>query len=88
MHQPTSSSRAKLLGFLQDLEAEGAPPPSIREICKELGFKSTNAASELIHSMVGTGEVIYQPGRARSLRLRVEPMKDDTGAVRSLCQHS
>lgn len=43
--------------------------PSIRDICRKLGFRSTNAALKLIRQLQEVGEVIYQPGLARSLRL-------------------
>ena len=65
----STDPRIKLLAFLQKLEDSGYPPPSIREVAGKLGFKSSNAASKLIHRMQHAGEVLYQPGRARSLRL-------------------
>lgn len=64
----------KLLAFLQKLEAAGAPPPSVREVCRELGYQSTNAATKLILHMRDAGDVIYESGRARSLRLAKKPV--------------
>jgi repressor LexA len=64
----------KLLIFLQKLERAGAPPPSIREVCGELGYQSTNAAKKLIHQMRDAGDVIYESGRARTLRLAKKPV--------------
>ena len=55
--------------MLGRLEAENAPPPTIREVCKELGFKSTNAAACLIGKLKEAGEVKYEPRRSRSLKL-------------------
>lgn len=68
---PRSSSnpREKLLAFLGMLEAAGSPSPCIREVCLALGYKSTNAAKKLIQRLQDAGEVVYQPGLARTLRL-------------------
>jgi repressor LexA len=64
-----SNSRDLLLSFLRETEAVGALSPSIREVCRKLGYQSTNAGLKLIRQLHDEGEVIYQPGRARSLRL-------------------
>lgn len=64
-----SNPRETLLTFLRRLEAAGAPPPCIREVCLALGYRSTNAAKKLIHRLQDVGDVIYEPGRARTLRL-------------------
>ncbi len=68
---PPSKSNPKetLLAFLEKLEAAGSPPPSIREVCQCLGYQSTNAAMKLIHKMQEGGQVIYNAGCSRSLRL-------------------
>jgi SOS regulatory protein LexA len=73
MPRPRSSSRDLLLSFLRETEAIGALSPSIRDICRKLGFKSTNAALKLIRQLHNECEVIYQPGLARSLRLAEKP---------------
>lgn len=73
MPRPRSSSRETLLSFLRETEAGGALPPSIRDVCRKLGFQSTNAALKLIRQLHDEGEVIYQSGRARSLRLARTP---------------
>ena len=54
-------------------EATGTPPPSIREICQKIGYQSTNAAMKLIRRLQEQGEVIYDPGCSRSLRLVRKP---------------
>ena len=58
-----------LLAFLEVREAAGVPPPSIREVCQIMGYRSTNAAMKLIRRMQEQGEVIYATGCSRSLRL-------------------
>jgi repressor LexA len=73
MPRPQSNPRGTLLALLQTLEAAGDPPPSIRELCNALGYSSTNAAKKLIHRLRDTGDVIYEPKLARSLRLAKKP---------------
>ena len=69
MTRSGSDPRQMLLAFLLKLELAGTPPPSIREVCRETGYRSTNAATKLIRRMQEAGEVIYDAGCARSLRL-------------------
>lgn len=69
MSRPRSNSRELLLSYLRQNEATGSMAPSVRDICRHLGFQSTNAALKLIRQLQEEGEVIYQPGLARSLRL-------------------
>jgi repressor LexA len=73
MSHSQSSPREKLLTFLMEAEAVGAPPPSIREIGRKLGYQSTNAATKLVHRLWEAGDVIYEPKLARSLRLAKKP---------------
>jgi SOS-response transcriptional repressor LexA len=40
----------------------------------ELGYRSTNAAMKLIHRLQESGDVLYEPRRARSLRIARKPM--------------
>lgn len=73
MSRSRSNSRQSLLAFLRETEAVGVLPPSIREVCQKLGFQSTNAALKLIRRLRDSGDVIYEAGRARSLRLARKP---------------
>lgn len=69
MPRSESNPKETLLAFLEKLEAAGSPPPSIREVCQCLGYQSTNAAMKLIRRMQVGGQVIYNVGCSRSLRL-------------------
>ncbi|GAA5481295.1 LexA family protein [Haloferula sargassicola] len=73
MPRSRTNPRDRLLAFLQKLEVAAAPPPSVREVCDELGYHSPNAALKLIHRLQKSRDVIYEPKRARSLRLRKKP---------------
>lgn len=69
MPRSESNPKETLFAFLEKLEALGSPPPSIREVCQCLGYQSTNAAMKLIRRMQAGGQVIYDAGCSRSLRL-------------------
>ena len=69
MRKPSSRVSEALIAFLQTRETGASSPPSIREVCDALGYRSTNSAMKLIRQMAEDGEVIYEPGRSRSLRL-------------------
>lgn len=43
--------------------------PSIRELCRVLGLKSTNSARDTLLILARKGYIIYTSGKARSLRL-------------------
>jgi repressor LexA len=74
MPAATTNPKETLLTFLRNQEAGGSPPPSLREVCRELGYQSTNAAMKLIQRLLESGDVIYESGRSRSLRLAKKPM--------------
>lgn len=74
MPATSTNPRETLLIFLRNQEAGGSPPPSLREVCRELGYQSTNAAMKLIQRLQQSGDVIYESGRSRSLRLAKKPM--------------
>jgi repressor LexA len=51
------------------------PSPSLREICVAMGFRSTNAASDLVQKLEDSGAIVRDPRRARSIRLVRKPAK-------------
>ncbi len=73
MIRSPSNSRQRLLDFLEYRESQHLSAPSYLEICEELGFKSNNAAAELVNALVASGHVSRDPRRARSLRLLNKP---------------
>lgn len=64
-----SNSGQKLVSFLAERDRESLPPPSYREIAKTLGFRSTNAVSELVAKLEKVGSIVRDPKNARSIRL-------------------
>jgi repressor LexA len=69
MEQPTSSSQQRLLDFLEERETNGLAAPTYREICDVMGYRSTNAATDLILALEKLGLIARDPKCARSIRL-------------------
>ena len=55
--------------FLEERDENGEPPPTYREICKRLGYKSPKAATDLVTSMERKGLVAVEKHCARGIRL-------------------
>lgn len=75
MNDPHSSSKQLLITFLEERDQDGLGPPSFREIGERLGFRSTNAVSELLLNLENAGLISRDPKRARSIRLVHPPEK-------------
>lgn len=73
MSQSSVDSQNLLLALLAERQKAGFPPPTIREVCQKTGYRSTNAAMKLIRRLQAQGEVVYETGRSRSLRLARKP---------------
>src|ERR1035438_8015692 len=55
--------------FLEERVDNDEPPPTYREICARLGYKSTKAAADLVDALHKKGLVTIEKGRARGIRL-------------------
>jgi len=55
--------------FLELRHLEGLAPPSMREICKEMGYGSTKAAHDVVAALEKKGWIARHEGKARSIRL-------------------
>lgn len=42
-------------------------PPSVREIGKELGLKSTSTVHARMHELAGEGLITFVPGKSRTI---------------------
>jgi repressor LexA len=55
--------------FLEELDHDGEPPPTYREICRRLGYKSPRAATDLVASLEKKGVVTVEKHCTRGIRL-------------------
>ena len=64
-----SDKQEALLTFLVDFGAEYGFPPTIRELCDHLGFKSLNTAHFHLRALEKKGHVRIHPGKGRGITL-------------------
>ena len=61
--------QAKILGFIIDWIASRGFPPTVREISRAFGWKTTANVHQHLERMERDGLVTRQPGMARTLRV-------------------
>ena len=72
--------KAEVLEFLRKRIADGIPP-SIREICAEMGFKSTCTAHKYLHLLEEDGEIELVQGSNRGIRMVGAPKGESVPLV-------
>lgn len=76
MPEPLTACQQALLDLIQDRLADAGIPPTCREICSHLGYKSPKAATDLLNQLEKKGWITRLPGKARNIRLT---QSSDTG---------
>ena len=72
-----TDTQRTILGLIAErIEAEGVPP-SQTEIARAMGFNSVRAAQYHLEALERAGAIERRPGRARGIRLLVEPQPLD-----------
>jgi repressor LexA len=69
-----------LLVYLRDRETRGERPPSLGEICRDLGLASRGSLHKQVVALVEAGLVEAMNGKQRGVRL-VEAANDEDGAI-------
>jgi len=59
----------KIYQFVQDYTTNNGCPPSVREICSYMGFKSTSTAQYYLNMMIENGLISKKNNKNRSLKL-------------------
>ena len=59
----------KVLNFIKKYHEEHSLMPTVREICKGLGFKSTSSVAYHLANLVEKGELTNLPNKSRAYRL-------------------
>lgn len=59
----------KVLNYIKKYHEEHSLMPTVREICKGLGFKSTSSVSYHLAHLVEKGELTNLPNKSRAYRL-------------------
>ena len=67
-----NEKEAELLEFISE-EIAGGMPPSVREICSRLGYKSTSVVHKMLSSLEEKGFIERVEGTRRNIRLVGQP---------------
>ena len=69
MPKPLSSLERRILDFIVDYLRKNTYQPSIREIARRFGIKSTQTVSEYLQSLADKGWIERDPARSRGVRV-------------------
>jgi repressor LexA len=67
MQESLTPRQQKLLTYILDSIRGGCRPPTIREICRAFGYRSTGTARDHLHALETKGHLKKLPGKARGL---------------------
>ena len=79
--QRSINKQKKILDFLNQYLAEKGYPPSIREICKAVGFKSTSTVHSYIKKLEEEGHIEKDATKPRALKVLKEPKNEMEGYI-------
>lgn len=69
MPNPLSSLERRILDFIVDYLRRNTYQPSVREIARRFGIKSTKTVSEYLQSLADKGWIERDPSRSRGVRV-------------------
>ena len=67
--KPINSTQKKIYEFLVERSQQGTAPPSVREICAEVGLKSTSSVQTHLDVLEENGYIERDPLLKRSIRI-------------------
>src|SRR5829696_10030296 len=78
MSEPLSKMERRILDYLVEYLRRNTYQPSIREIARRFGIKSTKTVSEYLQSLADKGWIERDPSRSRGVRVIGLAMNADT----------
>ncbi len=69
-----SERKNQILEFISNYQQKEGYPPSVREICKALGFASPGSLLKHLRSLEVEGLIIAEPGKKRAWKLTNHPL--------------
>ena len=69
-----NNNEVKILDFIRKQVEEEGFPPSVREICKAVGLKSTSSVHMYLNRLAEKGEISKTNLKTRALKLTKEPI--------------
>ncbi len=81
MQKRITEKHQKILDFVNAQVAEKGYPPSVREICRAVGFKSTSTVHGYLEKLEEYGLIQKDPTKPRAIKVvhRPSPVKDHQG---------
>lgn len=78
-----NNNEVNILNFIRKQVEEEGFPPSVREICKAVGLKSTSSVHMYLNRLAEKGEISKTNLKTRALKLTKEPLgaSDDVDSV-------
>jgi repressor LexA len=81
MPQALTDLERRALDYIVEYLRENTYQPSIREIGRRFGLKSTKTVSELLHAIEAKGYIERDPSRSRGVRLLGLTLRSETVSV-------
>jgi repressor LexA len=81
MRAKSLEKQKKILDFVNRQVQEKGYPPSVREICKAVGFKSTSTVHAYLSSLEAEGLISKEPAKTRALKVIDESSKNLEGYI-------
>lgn len=81
MRQRDLDKQKKILDFVNRQVAEKGYPPSVREICRAVGFKSTSTVHAYLKKLEEAGQIQKDPTKPRALKILNKERKSLEGYV-------
>ena len=76
-----TARQAEILKLIEQYTEKSGYPPTRREICQAMGFRSPNAAEEHLKALARKGVIEMIPGASRGIKLKQEPGVPVVGRV-------
>lgn len=77
-----TDKQKELYTYLEDLQRTGEPTPSISEICRHFGFRSTRSARDHLKALERKGVICRNANKARSIRvLHTKSIEPETFSI-------
>lgn len=81
MRQKNLDKQKQILDFVNKQVQEKGYPPSVREICRAVGFKSTSTVHSYLSTLEEKGLIVKDPSKTRALKVVDKKSKSMEGFV-------
>ncbi len=79
--KPLTDEQDRVLSFIVEQQRNYGAPPTVREICFALGYKSVNNARQHLRLIEQKGYIRLVKGRARGIELLVDTQQEEDNRV-------